>query len=176
MLTRRAALLPAVAILSVANIHAQNPHAEAEQAADEQRPEVLLAESWSRLESSLTGTKNTDTSIASINALSLLGGDTHAEKLVRDILHDSDIDVRLSAIVAAGKMSKMKSSSGDLPGAIREQLSDADLKVAFTAASTLWKLNDPSGEDILAAVAEGERSGDYSALTQALHTSAFQVG
>ena len=160
-----------LAICLSAGASAQTPDVDAKQTQDGKRPEVLLAESWSRLESSLNGTKNTETRIASITALSLLGGDQHAEELVHKAMHDSDIDVRLSAIVAAGEMSKAKGSRGDLAGDIREQLSDADPKVAFTAASTLWKLNDPSGEDILAAVAEGERSGEYSTLRTGMHTA-----
>ncbi len=150
---------------------AQNTKPEAQQAADESKPAVVIAECWSRLESSLTGTKNTDTRIASLTALSLLGGDPHAEELVRNAMDDIDVDVHLAAIVAAGEMSKSKGSRGDLPGELRQQLSDSDPKVAFTAASTLWKMDDPSGEDILAAVAEGERSAEYSMLKSSEHSA-----
>jgi HEAT repeat protein len=123
-------------------------------------PAALVAAAWTRLENGVTGTKNTDTRIAAISGLSLLGGQARAERLVGNAMHDPDIDVRLAAIVAAGEMAR--NGSRAFPTEIRDQLNDADPKVAFTAASTLWKLNDPSGEDILLAVAEGERSGDYN--------------
>ncbi len=129
--------------------------------ADEISPQVLREAAWTRLENGVTGTKNTDTRIAAISALSLLGGQPHAEKLIGNTLHDPDIDVRLAAIVAAGELMK-NGSKNVFSEELREQLNDQDPKVAFTTASTLWKLNDPSGEDILLAVAEGERSGDYN--------------
>jgi HEAT repeat protein len=128
---------------------------------DAASPQVLREAAWTRLENGVTGTKNTDMRIAAISALSLLGGQPRAEKLVGNTLHDPDIDVRLAAIVAAGEM--MKNGSKDtFTDELRHQLDDEDPKVAFTTASTLWKLNDPSGEDILLAVAEGERSGNYN--------------
>jgi len=137
---------------------------------DETRPEMLRAAAWNRLEDGVTGTKNTNTRIAAISGLSLLGGQKRAEKIVGDTLHDSDIDVRLAAIVAAGEMMQHGSAkvfSTDL----RNQLDDSDPKVAFTTASTLWKLNDPSGEDILLAVASGERSGDYNFWNGSKHNA-----
>ncbi len=164
MRTRLVILFLSFAVPLTAGLRAQKVDADAQQAEDENRPAVLIAESWSRLETSLNGTKNTESRIAAVTALSLLGGDQRAEDMVRTAMHDGDIDLRLAAIVAAGEMSKDKASSGNLPGALREQLNDPDPKVSFTAASTLWKLNDPSGEDILADVAQGERSAEYSAL------------
>lgn len=131
------------------------------QAANANDDATLSDAAWTRLENAVTGTKNTDTRIAAISALSLLGGEPRAEALVGNALHDPDIDVRLAAIVAAGEMMK-NGSHTTFPEELRSQLNDADPKVAFTAASTLWKLDDPSGEDILLAVAEGERSGDYN--------------
>jgi HEAT repeat protein len=127
---------------------------------DDIRPAVLIEASWSRLTNALTGTKNTDTRIAAITGLSLLGGNARAEKLIRDAMSDPDVDVRLAAIVAAGEMAK--NGSRNLTTDLRNQLNSDDPKVAFTSASTLWKADDPSGEDILMAVAQGERSGDYS--------------
>ena len=142
-------------------LHAQgNPDAETVGVPATSKPGVLLDASWTRLTNALTGTRNTDTRIAAVTALSLLGGTARGEKLVRDAVGDPDIDVRLAAIVAAGEM--IKGGSRNLTQDVRNQLNSDDPKVAFTAASTLWKLDDPSGEDILMAVAEGERSADYS--------------
>lgn len=147
-------LLPASTCLSAQTTNATTP-------ADAATPQVLRDAAWTRLENGVTGTKNTDMRIAAISALSILGGQPRAEKLVGNTLHDPDIDVRLAAIVAAGEMMK-NGSKNVFSEELRQQLNDQDPKVAFTSASTLWKLEDPSGEDILLAVAEGERSGDYN--------------
>lgn len=139
-----------------------NPDAQVVGVDADTNPATLRAAAWNRLENGVTGTKNTDTRIAAIAALSLLGNDARAETLIRGTMHDPDIDVRLAAIVAAGEMAKDQGPRSSLPNDLRDQLNDPDPKIAFTAASTLWKINDPSGEDILTAVAEGERSADYS--------------
>ena len=153
--------LAALLSFSPIPLHAQtNVDSKVVGADDETNPSVLIEASWTRLTNGLTGTKNTDMRIAAISGLSLLGGHPRAEKLIHDTLNDPDIDVRLSAIVAAGEMAK--DGSRNLANEVRNLLNDTDPKVAFTAASTLWKLDDPSGEDILMAVAQGERSGDYS--------------
>ncbi|SEB45084.1 HEAT repeat domain-containing protein [Terriglobus roseus] len=155
-------LLALFSTLSLPTLHAQaaNPDAGIVGDAPDLSPAALVNAAWTRLENGVTGTKNTDTRIAAISGLSLLGGQARAERLVGNAMHDPDIDVRLAAIVAAGEMAR--NGSREFPTEIRNQLNDADPKVAFTAASTLWKLNDPSGEDILLAVAQGERSGDYN--------------
>ncbi len=149
---------------------AANPDAQVVGATD-MTPAELRAASWTRLENGVTGTKNTDTRLAAIAGLSLLGNDARAEKLVRATMHDPDIDVRLAAIVAAGEMAKDQGPRSSFPADLRDQLKDTDPKVAFTAASTLWKINDPSGEDILTAVAEGERSAEYSFWKDSKHTA-----
>ena len=149
---------------------AANPDAQVVGATDK-TPAELRAASWTRLENGVTGTKNTDTRLAAIAGLSLLGNDARAEKLVRATMHDPDIDVRLAAIVAAGEMAKDQGPRSSFPADLRDQLKDTDPKVAFTAASTLWKINDPSGEDILTAVAEGERSAEYSFWKDSKHTA-----
>lgn len=148
-----------------------NPDAQVVGANSDTSPAALRAASWTRLENGVTGTKNTDTRIAAIAGLSLLGNDGRAEKLVRATMHDEDIDVRLAAIVAAGEMARDQGARSSLRNDLRGQLNDADPKVAFTAASTLWKINDTSGEDILAAVAEGERSADYSFWKNSKHNA-----
>jgi HEAT repeat protein len=161
-----AAVAPLVLLstLVLTPIQAQttNPDSQVVGATDETRPAVLMDAAWARLENGVTGTRNTDVRIAAIAGLSLLGGEARAERLVGNAMSDPDIDVHLAAIVAAGEMSKATGPHSNFATELRNQLNDADPKVAFTAASTLWKMNDPSGEDILLAVAEGERSGDYN--------------
>ena len=148
-----------------------NPDSQVVGADTGTNPAALRAATWARLENGLTGTKNTDTRLAAVAALSLLGNDMRADKLIRATMHDADIDVRLAAIVAAGEMAKDQGQRSSLPADLRNQLNDPDPKVAFTAANTLWKINDPSGEDILTAVAEGERSADYSFWKESKHTA-----
>jgi hypothetical protein len=164
------ALLMFVSAPFAGTLRAQtNPDAQTVGVSDDTRPAVLIDASWVHLTNGLTGTKNTDTRIAAVTGLSLLGGQPRAEKLVRDALHDADIDVRLAAIVAAGEM--VKSGSRSLTTDLRTLLTDADPKVAFTTASTLWKLDDASGEDILMAVAQGDNSGNYSFVKNSEHNA-----
>ena len=113
---------------------------------------------WARLETSIQGTRRTDTRLLAISAIAVLGGNPRADKLAISTLHDTDIDVRLAGIVAAGEMAKAAGPGSDLPARLRDLLNDTDPAIAFTAANALWKLGDVSGEDILVAVADGERS------------------
>ncbi len=165
-------LLPVLIALPATSLHAQDKAAPSNVLTTaDAGPAAQVAASWSRLENGVTGTKNTETRIAAITALSVLGGEPKAEKLVRDTLHDADIDVRLAAIVAAGEMGRPMGQRSNFAMELRNLLNDADPKVAFTSASTLWKMNDPSGEDILIAVAGGERSADYNFWKGSEHTA-----
>lgn len=141
---------------------ATNPDAHVVGAAADSSSAATAAAAWERLQNGVTGTKNTNTRIAAIAGMSLLGGDARAEKIVRGAMSDADVDVKLAAIVAAGEMGMAQGARSSFALMLRNMLGDADPKVAFTTASTLWKMNDPSGEDILIAVAQGERSADYS--------------
>jgi hypothetical protein len=49
-------------------------------------------------------------------------------------------------------------------------LNDKEPQVAFAAATTLWKLKDYSGEDILMAVANGDRAANAGLVDNARHT------
>src|SRR6202011_5607828 len=53
---------------------------------------------------------------------------------------------------------------------IRNMLNDNEPQVAFTAATTLWKMNDHSGEDILVAVVNGDRKARASLKESTRHT------
>ena len=66
---------------------------------------------------------------------------------------DPDLDVRTAAALAAGQ-----TRDRNLTTPLRNLLDDKEPQVAFTAAMTLWKMNDKSGEDILVAVVDGDRS------------------
>jgi len=53
---------------------------------------------------------------------------------------------------------------------IRALLDDKEPQVAVAAASTLWKMGDHSGEDILVAVADGERKASAGLIDSTRHT------
>ncbi len=91
--------------------------------------------------------------IQALAALGTLAGQPRAEQLIGHSMHDPDLDVRTAAILAAGQ-----SGAHSLTFELRSALDDPEPQVAFVAATTLWKLGDRSGEDILRAVLEGERS------------------
>jgi HEAT repeat protein len=65
---------------------------------------------------------------------------------------DPDVDVRTAAALAAGQ-----TRDPNLSNSLRNLLDDKEPQVAYTAAMTLWKMGDRSGEDILIAVVDGDR-------------------
>ena len=81
-------------------------------------------------------------------------------------LSDPDFDVRTAAILAAGQ-----GKDRNLIAPLRKMLDDKEPQVAFTAATTLWKLNDHSGESLLKAVVDGERKTNAGLVNGAMHTA-----
>jgi len=77
---------------------------------------------------------------------------------------DPDVDVRTAAALAAGQ-----TLDRNLTTPLRNLLDDKEPQVAFTAAITLWKMDDRSGEDVLMAVVNGERSANPSMVHGAEH-------
>ena len=94
----------------------------------------------------------TQTRIQALAALSLLRCPRSA-KMITDAMTDPDVDIRTAAALAAGQ-----TGDPNLTTNLRNLLDDKEPQVAFTAAMTLWKMGDKSGEDILMAVVDGERS------------------
>ena len=94
----------------------------------------------------------TQTRIQALAALSLLRCPRSA-KMITDVMTDPDVDIRTAAALAAGQ-----TGDPNLTTNLRNLLDDKEPQVAFTAAMTLWKMGDKSGEDILMAVVDGERS------------------
>lgn len=129
-----------------------------------------IAQAWQELDASLAA-KPVDSRIAALNALSLLGGNARAEAMVRQAFTDPELDVQLAAMVAAGQMDKDRGPRSAFRGDLRRLLASDDPKISFTAATTLWAMHDPAGEDILAATAEGEMSSDYSLWKRSRHNA-----
>jgi hypothetical protein len=125
-----------------------------------------VATAWSMLTTAVTSAKHTQDRIQALAAIGTLGASPRAEKMLTTALDDPDLDVRTAAILAAGQ-----SHDRNLIAALRRMLDDPEPQVAFTAATTLWKRNDHSGEDILLAVVDGERRANAGLLHGSMHTA-----
>jgi hypothetical protein len=113
------------------------------------------AEAWDILKTGAADPKKPDIRTAAVTAIGGIQGSRIAHKLLSDALVDPDVDVRTAAILGVGN-----TQDKGLYGKLREMLDDKDPGIAFTAAITLWKANDKSGEDILISVLEGDRKTD----------------
>jgi len=120
---------------------------------------------WSLLTSAATNPKHTDIRIQGLAALGNIGANPRAAKLILDDMKDPDLDVRTAAVLAT-LPSKNRLFLPDL----RTLLDDKEPQVAVAAASTLWKMGDHSGEDILVAVADGERKASAGLIDSTRHT------
>ena len=117
------------------------------------------------LTSSLQDAKRYESRIQALSALSNLGSNPHANRLIAEAMKDPNLDVRTAAVLAAGN-----SKSRALIQPITELLNDPEPQVVFAAATTLWKqFNDKSGEDVLAAVAAGQRKANPGLIHGAVH-------
>jgi len=125
-----------------------------------------LDTAWSLLTSALADTKHTDRRIQALAAIGTLGASPRAYKMIVDALGDPDLDVRTAAILAAGQ-----SRNRNLTTPLRRMLDDKEPQVVFSAATTLWKMGDHSGEDILMAVVDGERKPGATLVNGAMHTA-----
>ena len=103
------------------------------------------------LTDALGDAKHPQTRIQALAALGLLRSPARGED---DYGCDGepDVDVRTAAALAAGQ-----TKDRNLTTPLRNLLDDKEPQVAFTAAMTLWKMDDKSGEDILMAVVDGDR-------------------
>jgi HEAT repeat protein len=125
----------------------------------------LLKRSWQLLTDSAQDAKLTDTRTQALNALSSLGSNPRANELIAAAMKDGNLDVRTAAVLAAGK-----TKSRALVEPVRKLLDDSEPQVVFVAATTLWKqFNDKRGEDILAAIASGDRKANPTLVNGARH-------
>jgi HEAT repeat protein len=122
-------------------------------------------EAWDMLTNAANDPKHADVSIQALAALGSLGVKARAETLIASAMKDPDVDVRTAAVLAAGQ-----TKNRDLTTNIRNMLDDKEPQVAFAAATTLWKMNDRSGEDILIAVVDGDRKATAGLKDSATHT------
>lgn len=125
--------------------------------------EELSLEAWSML-SLAAGDKRAQTRIEALAALAAIG-DAKSAAMISKAMDDPDLDVRTAAILAAGE-----SKQTMLRGKMHTMLDDKEPQVAFAAATTLWKMKDYTGEDILVAVAAGDRSANAKFMNGTMHT------
>jgi len=110
-----------------------------------------------------TDAKRPQTRIQALAALGMMRA-PHSARLIEAAMHDLDLDVRTAAALAAGQ-----SGDRNLTTSLRNLLDDPEPQVVFTAALTLWKMNDRSGEDVLMAIADGERSANPTMMHGTRH-------
>ena len=134
-------------------------------AAPSATPRNDTSDAWSMLTTSLDDIKHLDSRIQSLAALGLIENSPRAEKLIIDSMSDKDLDIRTAAVLAAGE-----TKSRNMTTPLRNLLDDKEPQVAFAAATTLWKMKDRSGEDILMAVAGGERPANAKLVNGTMHT------
>jgi HEAT repeat protein len=113
------------------------------------------ADAWGILKTAATDRGNQEVRVQGITAIGTIPHSPIAHKLISDALSDSSIDVRISGIIAVGTLKDRA-----LYGKLRAMLDDKEPAVIYTAAITLWKLNDKAGEGVLIAIAEGDRKTD----------------
>jgi hypothetical protein len=124
-----------------------------------------IATAWSLLATVVTDAKHPQHRIQALAAIGTLGASPRAEKMLTTALRDPDLDVRTAAVLAAGQSRDRK-----LIAPLHHMLDDKEPQVAFTAATTLWRQNDHSGEDILRAVVDGERKTNAGLVNGTMHT------
>jgi HEAT repeat protein len=126
-------------------------------------PEERIQEAWSLLTDAMGDAKHPQTRIQGLAALGLLRT-PKSEKMIADAMKDADLDVRTAAVLAVGQ-----AKDRNLTTNVRNLLDDKEPQVAFTAAITLWKMGDKSGEDILMAVVDGDRSAGPTLVNGTRH-------
>ncbi len=128
-------------------------------------PEELQKRAWQLLTESARDSRLTETRTQALYAISSLGSNTRASGLITGGMKDPNLDVRTAAILAAGK-----ARSRALIAPMKKLLDDPEPQVVFAAATTLWgQFKDKSGEDILAAIASGERRANPTLWNGARH-------
>lgn len=133
-------------------------------------PVEITQRSWDLLTITVQDTKHVDSCIQAIAALGTMGANPRAAQLLQKAITDPERDIRTAAILAAAQ-----TKNPALIPALRKALDDAEPEVAFTAAIQLWKLHDHTGDDLLIAVANGERSPTGKLLHNAKHSAAREM-
>jgi len=132
------------------------------QPAQQFEPNVVRA--WSILTESAAPGKSSHDRIEAMAALGTMGADDRAAQIIGDAINGHESDVRIAAILAAGQTKNPK-----LLPPLQRALDDDNAQVAYTAAVTLWKMHDYTGEDLLSAVALGDRKASPGLIKSERH-------
>ena len=124
----------------------------------------LVTEAWKLLEDALADDKHAETRIQGLAALGTMGSDARAGKMIVAAYEDKDVDVRTAAVLATGE-----TRNHALIPQMKKLLNDPEPLVAFTTASTLWKMGDHAGEDLLVAVVDGDRKASANLIHGSMH-------
>ncbi|ADV81632.1 HEAT repeat domain-containing protein [Terriglobus saanensis] len=146
-------------------IQAQDAPADQKAAAADASSAPSVDEAWSQINTALDA-KSVDTQLQAIAALGLMGNSPKAFTILSAHFDNKEVDIRVASIVAAGE-----TKNPNFTTALRSLLDDAEPQVALAAASTLWKMNDHSGEDVLVAIARGERKADGGFFNTGMHNA-----
>lgn len=111
----------------------------------------LYAACWELLASGMSSDKLRSRSDA-LSALSVLGENRRALKMIEGALDDKEESIRSLAATSLGDVHARSS----IP-ALRAALLDHSPAVSFAAARALWKMGDRSGRDVFYGVLSGQR-------------------
>ncbi len=124
----------------------------------------LTQDAWELLSNAAQDEKRTDIRIQALAALGTMGSSARSTMMIVAAFADKDVDVRTAAVLAAGQTGDRR-----LAPQLRRMLDDKEPQVAFTAASTLWKMGDHAGEDLLLAVVDGDRKAYAGLMHGSMH-------
>lgn len=119
---------------------------------------------WSILTESAAPGRSAHDRIEALAALGTMGSNERAARIIGEAITGHDSDVRVAAILAAGL-----TQNHALFPQLKQALDDPNPQVAYTAALTLWKMHDTTGEDLLIAVAEGDRKAKPGLIKSEKH-------
>jgi hypothetical protein len=113
--------------------------------------QTLTTRAWRVLNVGLSSKKFAER-IVVLKAIGDLGPNLRGIGLVAELLKDKDPEVRAQAAATLGEMN----SRAAIPY-LGKALDDPAPQVSFAAATSLWKLRDYRGEDLLIEVLEGQQ-------------------
>jgi HEAT repeat protein len=125
---------------------------------------------WSMLTDAAKPGQSAHDRVQAMAALGTMGNDERAARLIEEGFTAHDYDVRVAAVLAAGLTKNPK-----LIEPLQRVLDDDNAQVAYTAAITLWKMHDYSGQDLLTAVALGDRKATVGLIKGEKHKAAKEL-
>jgi hypothetical protein len=125
---------------------------------------------WSMLTDAAKPGQSAHDRVQAMAALGTMGNDERAARLIEEGFTAKDYDVRIAAVLAAGLTKNPK-----LIEPLQRVLDDDNAMVAYTAAITLWKMHDYSGEDLLIAVGLGDAKAKPGLIKSEKHKAVKEL-